>query len=273
MFTSRLTRNLYRFVGRSTVKSCSTREGQGAKFHLQQRLLMSTESTPKAKTAPKKRSDGDGKGPISWRTVGITVGLGGALILGMNYVKKEKEMKIAKERSRTIGQASLGGEWELIDHHGNKVKSSDYLGKWFMIYFGFCHCPDICPDELEKLCSAVDKLDAIKTLPKLHPLFITIDPERDTAPLIKEYVKEFSSKLLGLTGTKEQIHQTSRAYRVYYSQGPKDEDGGYIVDHTIVMYLVNPDGKFTDYYGQNKTDNEIVSNVMMHMQRYQQLNS
>ncbi|EPY83630.1 hypothetical protein CB1_000547004 [Camelus ferus] len=150
--------------------------------------------------------------------------------------------KLEKERRRSIGKPLLGGPFSLTTHTGEPKTNKDYLGQWVLIYFGFTHCPDICPEELEKMIQVVDEIDSIPTLPNLTPLFITIDPERDTKEAIANYVKEFSPKLIGLTGTKEEIDQVARAFRVYYSPGPKDEDEDYIVDHTIIMYLIGPDG-------------------------------
>lgn len=186
----------------------------------------------------------------------------------MKYLKKEKEELIEKERTKSIGRAALGGPFSLIDHNNKPSKSEDFLGQWVLIYFGFTHCPDICPDELEKMIEVVDEIDGIKSLPDLTPILITIDPERDTAEAMAAYVKEFSPKLIGLTGTTAQIEQVSRSYRVYYSQGPKDEDNDYIVDHTIIMYLVGPDGEFLEYFGQNKKSAEITNSIAAHMRRY-----
>lgn len=186
----------------------------------------------------------------------------------MKYFKKEKEELIEKERTRSIGRPALGGPFSLVDHNNKPTKSEDFLGQWVLLYFGFTHCPDICPDELEKMIEVVDEIDKIKALPNLTPILITIDPERDTAEAMAAYVKEFSPKLIGLTGTTAQVEEVSRAYRVYYSQGPKDEDNDYIVDHTIIMYLVGPDGEFVDYYGQNKRNVEISNSIAAHMRKY-----
>ncbi|MCI4385082.1 hypothetical protein PGIGA_G00046300 [Pangasianodon gigas] len=209
-------------------------------------------------------------GPVTWKSLAITCALGGTLLLGMKYFKKEKEEKFERERTKSLGKPALGGPFSLIDHNNKPSKSEDYLGQWVLIYFGFTHCPDICPDELEKMIAVVDEIDRIKTLPNLTPILITIDPERDTPEAMAAYVKEFSPKLIGMTGTTAQIEQVSRAYRVYYSQGPKDEDNDYIVDHTIIMYLVGPDGKFVDYYGQNKKSAEISSSIASHMRKHRQ---
>ncbi|XP_075871868.1 protein SCO1 homolog, mitochondrial [Nelusetta ayraudi] len=211
-------------------------------------------------------------GPVTWKSLVITFGIGGSLLAAMKYFKKEKEELIEKERTRSIGRPALGGPFSLVDHNNKPTKSEDFLGQWVLLYFGFTHCPDICPDELEKMIEVVDEIDKIKALPNLTPVLITIDPERDTAEAMAAYVKEFSPKLIGLTGTTAQVEDVSRAYRVYYSQGPKDEDNDYIVDHTIIMYLVGPDGEFVDYYGQNKRNVEISNSIAAHMRKYRPSN-
>nr|XP_030143101.3 protein SCO1 homolog, mitochondrial isoform X2 [Taeniopygia guttata] len=186
----------------------------------------------------------------------------------MKVMKRRKEEKLEKERNRGIGKPLLGGPFSLVSHEGQPRTNKDYIGQWVLIYFGFTHCPDICPDELEKMIAVVNEIDQIPSLPNLTPLFITIDPERDNQEAIARYVKEFSPKLVGLTGSKAQIDQVAKAYRVYYSEGPKDEDNDYIVDHTIIMYLLGPSGDFVDYYGQNKKSAEISASVAAHMRKY-----
>jgi len=200
--------------------------------------------------------------------VAVTFAVGGALLAGMQYLKREKEKKQEQSRTASLGKAALGGEWELEDHNGKVRKSTDYHGQWLLIYFGFTHCPDICPEELEKMASVVDLVDQTKTIGSLEPLFITVDPERDTKEAIKNYVKEFHPRLLGLTGSHQQVDKATRAYRVYYSQGPRDEDNDYIVDHTIIMYLINPDGQFHDYYGQNATVDQTFRSIEKHMAKW-----
>ncbi|XP_007523658.1 protein SCO1 homolog, mitochondrial [Erinaceus europaeus] len=228
---------------------------------------------PPGSSEAKSKDGGDPRrtskpGPVSWKSLAFTFAVGGALLAGMKYFKNEKTKYLEKQRQRSIGRPLLGGPFSLITHLGDPKTDQDYLGQWVLIYFGFTHCPDICPEELEKMIQVVDEIDSCSTLPNLTPLFITIDPERDTKEAIANYVKDFSPKLIGLTGTKEAIDQVARAYRVYYSPGPKDEDEDYIVDHTIVMYLIGPDGGFLDYFGQNKKKGEIAGKIAAHMREH-----
>ncbi|XP_005107766.1 protein SCO1 homolog, mitochondrial [Aplysia californica] len=228
-----------------------------------------TFSTSGPQQPPKKKSkENTGKSPISWKNLLIVAGIGGVFLIGMNYVKKEKELERQIAKNRKMGKAKLGGDWELTDHHGNRRSSVDFRGQWILIYFGFTNCPDICPEEIEKIVAVLEKCDADSDMPKIQPIVITVDPERDTAEALKEYLSEFSPRLLGFTGTIEDINAATRAYRVYFSAGPKDEDNDYIVDHSIISYLVNPKGEFVDYFGQNKTAPEMFNSMKLHIYTY-----
>lgn len=189
-------------------------------------------------------------------------GLGGAWLA----MRAEKERCQHQRRIEALRHASVGqGDFKLVDHRGQACCKADFRGQWVLMYFGFTHCPDICPDELEKLVQVVQQLEAQPDLPPVQPIFVTVDPARDDVAAMARYVQDFHPRLLGLTGSAEQIAQVGHSYRVYYSAGPKDEDQDYIVDHSIAIYLLNPDGLFTDYYGRARSAGQIADSVRRHM--------
>lgn len=140
-----------------------------------------------------------------------------------------------------VAGAAIGGPFQLVDHSGQAVSEADFAGRFMLIYFGFTHCPDICPTELQVMANAVDALDADGA--RVAPLFITVDPERDTPAHLKDYVAAFHPKMIGLTGTPEQIAAVAKAYKVYFSKQPSaGASAEYQVDHTSFVYLMGPDG-------------------------------
>jgi len=231
------------------------------------------QETPKE--APRLRTSRRNKSYLpatfSWKAFGISSGILSAFFAYGYYLKKTKELAMEKDRRRSLGKAAIGGSFDLIDQDGKRMTSEDLLGKWVLLYFGFSHCPDICPEEMEKLVKVTDMVEKDPDLPPLLPLFITVDPERDTPAVVKAYLKEFSPKIIGLTGTQEQVHAATKAYRVYFSAGPKDGDNDYIVDHTIIMYLINPEGEFVDYFGQLKTAEQVLTGYTISVAKYNAL--
>ena len=140
-------------------------------------------------------------------------------------------------------QIDIGGPFELTDNHGKRVTDKDFRGKFMLVYFGYGYCPDVCPTELQNIAAALDKLgDAAEAV---QPIFITVDPQRDTVAFLADYVPLFSDRLIGLTGSPEEIDKVAKAYRVYYAKAPngagKDD---YLVDHTSFVYLMGRDGTF-----------------------------
>lgn len=228
-------------------------------FRLTHRRFLSQKQAPSA-NAPKTR--------LRSRLL-VTVLFGGGILGTWYYVYLEKQQMLRLQRLEQLKQVTLSqGTFSLVDHNGQRCTKTDFLGKWVLLYFGFTHCPDICPDELEKMTDIVSILDKDPSLPAVQPLFITVDPERDTVPVLAAYVKDFHPRLIGLTGTSEEVKHAGRDYRVYANAGPKDEDGDYIVDHTILIYLLNPDGLFLDYYNRMKSQEQITESVKKHMMAY-----
>lgn len=194
---------------------------------------------------------------------------GGGLLAAWGFVYSEKQQKLQQQRVEQLQKVALGqGNFSLLDHRGQRRTKQDFLGSWVLLYFGFTHCPDICPDELDKLSAVVLALDQDNPLPPVQPVFITVDPERDDVAALARYVKDFHPRLVGLTGTAEEVKEAGQDYRVYASPGPKDEEGDYIVDHTILIYLVSPDGLFVDYYNRMKNQDQIAESVRNHMKTH-----
>lgn len=201
----------------------------------------------------------------------ITLLVGGAIIATWWFVREEKLQKLQMQRVEQLRKVAIGqGDFCLLDHTGQRRTKKDFLGQWVIMYFGFTHCPDICPDELEKMSNVVQLLEE-SNLPCVQPLFITVDPERDDVAAMAKYIRDFHPRLIGLTGTPKEVKDAGQAYRVYASAGPKDEDGDYIVDHTILIYLINPDGLFLDYYNRMKNAMQIAESIRQHMKNYVKL--
>ncbi|XP_039273242.2 protein SCO1 homolog, mitochondrial-like [Styela clava] len=205
---------------------------------------------------------------VGWMSVLFIATVGSISILIMKHFKSKKEEKFESNMIKSMGKPALGGDFTLIDQDGKQCSNRDFLGQWVLIYFGFTHCPDICPEELEKMGNVVDTIKRTPQLPDVQPLFISIDPDRDTPDAVKKYIADFHPNLIGLTGNREQVENASRAFRVYYAEGPKDSEDDYIVDHTVIMYLLNPDGEFCEYFGQNKSAGEMSSSISSIMLKF-----
>ncbi len=142
--------------------------------------------------------------------------------------------------------SELGGPFQLIDHNGQSVTDAVYAGKFLLIFFGFTHCPDVCPTELSAMATALDDLGPLAE--RVQPLLVSIDPARDKPAALKEYVVAFHPRIVGLTGSDEQIAAVAKAYRVYYGKGPVDAEGNYAMDHSAFVYLMGPDGKLRSVF-------------------------
>jgi len=159
------------------------------------------------------------------------------------------------------GTASLvGGPFVLQDGNGKQVTDRNFRGKYMLVYFGYTFCPDVCPTTLNEVSEALDHLGA--KADRLQPIFITVDPKRDTPAVVKQYVAAFTPKLLGLTGTPDEIAKVANEYRVYYAEhrtGPGPND--YTMDHSSVLYLMGPDGQFIAPIRTDETGPEIAADL------------
>lgn len=183
-------------------------------------------------TTDAKRSPGTpGGGPPAYAVIGMLIAL---LLLGTGaFLWLNGE----------AGGPPVGGPFTLVDSNGRTVTDQDFRGKYLLVYFGYTYCPDVCPTTLNAVARAMDRLG--KKADDLQPVFITVDPRRDTPAVMKQYTAAFTPRLLGLTGTAAQIAAAAKEYHVYYAEhrtGPGPND--YSMDHSSILYLMGPDGRF-----------------------------
>jgi protein SCO1/2 len=152
----------------------------------------------------------------------------------------------------------VGGPFRLLDQNGRQVTDADFRGKPFLVFFGFTHCPDVCPTALFEMSEVLRRLgpDAEKT----GALFISVDPERDTPEKLKEYLSSFHPRISGLTGTPEEIAEVEKTYRVYAKKVPLD-GGGYTMDHSAIVYLMDKDGRFVAPFNLKRTADEAAADL------------
>ena len=151
----------------------------------------------------------------------------------------------------------VGGPFELVDQNGRARTERDFRGKLMLVYFGFTYCPDVCPADLQAIGLALDKLGA--DADSVQPLFVTVDPERDTTKHLAEYVPLFHPRLIGLTGSPEAIRKAADAYKVYYAKVPLGKDADdYTVDHTAFIYLMDRDGNYLGFFPPGTSADRMV---------------
>jgi protein SCO1/2 len=152
---------------------------------------------------------------------------------------------------------SIGGPFKLIDDKGRAVSEVDYRGRWMLIFFGYTNCPDECPLTLQKMAAALDALGPLAG--RVAPLFITVDPTHDTPGRLAEYLANFGSQIVGLTGSDEQTAAAAQAYRVYYSPAQHEQSGADIVSHSTFLYLMTPSGKLEALFPQDISDDQLTA--------------
>ncbi|KAI0020687.1 SCO1 protein [Xylariomycetidae sp. FL0641] len=204
-------------------------------------------------------------GPFSWKAGLLFVVTAAGLTWYFESEKQRMQRKRIQEATKGVGKAKVGGEFELVDQDGNRFTSQDLKGRHALIYFGFTHCPDICPEELDKMARMYDLVEADRP-GALKPVFITCDPARDDPKILKQYLAEFHPGFIGLTGTYEQIRDVCKAYRVYFST-PQDVAPGqdYLVDHSIYFYLMDPEGDFIEALGRQHSPQEGAKLILDHI--------
>lgn len=155
-------------------------------------------------------------------------------------------------------QVAIGGPFALVDQNGQARTDADLKGRLSLIYFGYTFCPDVCPLALSNMGAAIDALG--KKGDAVVPVFVTVDPERDTVARLKEYAQRFHPRLLALTGTPEAVAHAAKAYRIYYA---KQEGAGaeYLMDHSSLIYLMDRDGHYLAHFGPNASPQDIAAKI------------
>ena len=170
----------------------------------------------------------------------------------------------------------IGGDFELTNHLGQKTTNDSFNGYHRLVFFGFTNCPDFCPDTLNNIGIIIDQIDKKN---QLVPIFITVDPERDTVAKLKKYLTNFDSKIIGLTGTKEQIKSVKTKYKIFSKKvmDIKKEDessnnhhdehdhGGYSVDHTTIIYLMDKKGVYITHFSPDTNNSSIVKKINQYL--------
>lgn len=187
--------------------------------------------------------------PLAAFLFGLVV-LGGAAVLTLTPT------------SRTSGAASVGGPFRLVDHNGRTATEKNFQGRPHLVFFGFTHCPDICPTKLFEI-SEVLRATGDKGR-DLRALLITVDPERDTPEVLKSYLASFDERIVGLTGSPETIQDTVKAYRAYARKVPTKE-GDYTMEHTALVYLMDKNGRFVGSFNLNRPPAEAAQELLRHL--------
>lgn len=144
-----------------------------------------------------------------------------------------------------LAGADIGGDFTLTASDGRTVRWDDFAGEYRVVYFGYAFCPDVCPTDMQRVAQGLKLLKASDPalVAKIQPIFITIDPERDTQAVVGEFAAAFSPDIIGLTGTPDQIAAAAKAFRIFYAKGEAVAGGGYLVDHSNIVYLFGPNGE------------------------------
>ncbi|RPD62154.1 SCO1 protein [Lentinus tigrinus ALCF2SS1-7] len=278
MSTCTLSATVSRALASSSRRSLSLRHAKTVPRTIPRAALASSSrraysqdpSNPLQQTSTGSR-DKSTVGVFTPKAAALFVATGVALFF---YFRSEKEKLLEQKRKeredQVVGRPQVGGPFSLTTHEGKPFTEKNLLGKWSLIYFGFTNCPDICPEELDKMSAAVDKLDK-EYGPIVQPIFISVDPARDTVPQVARYVREFHPRLVGLTGDYATLKATCKAYRVYFSTPPNAKaDDDYLVDHSIFFYFMDPNGQFVDAFGKSSSEADVVERVKKEITRWEE---
>lgn len=174
-------------------------------------------------------------------------------------VRNEDQHLVTIQDQNGTGQANIGGDFSLVDQFGKTRTNHDFPGKYLMIYFGYSYCPDICPMGLQSMSTALEQIGDLAN--RLQPLFITVDPKRDTVDNLKVYMENFDPRFLGLTGTQAQVDGAVKAYKVYASPHKAEGATEYVVDHSSIVYIMDPKGKYVGHFTHATSPSDMAAKL------------
>jgi protein SCO1/2 len=163
----------------------------------------------------------------------------------------------------TSGKALIGGPFTLIDQHGKTVTDQDFRGRFMLVFFGFTHCPDICPAELQVMSQSLEALGPQGA--DVVPIFITLDPERDTQAVMADYVKNFGARFVGLTGSPEAIAAAAKAYRIAYAKFQEQNASDYSIDHSALVHLMGKDGEYVTHFAYGTPADKMTETLRRYL--------
>ena len=188
------------------------------------------------------------------RTFWIMMAAGLVLLGGVLYATSQ----VMQRQQEQVAQ--LGGPFELVDMNGRKFTEANLKGKYTLLYFGYTYCPDICPTELTIIAETLDRLGDLRK--RFRVVMVSVDPERDTPQVLKDYMANFGPEFVGLTGTPEQIRHMARIWRVFYRKVPDERGGGYTMDHAAVTYLLDRNGKYIRHFAYGTPPQRMAKGIL-----------
>ena len=194
--------------------------------------------------------------PMSARTRRLALPVA-AFLFGLVTLATTTILVLAPAGDEATAPSSVGGPFRLVGHDGKERTEEDFAGAPFLVFFGFTHCPDICPTKLFEISQILDALGKDR---KAGALFVSVDPERDTPEVLKSYLSSFDPRIIGLTGSPEQVQATVRAYRAYAKKVPL-KDGDYTMDHTAIVYLMDKRGAFVGSFNVSRPPEEAAKDL------------
>jgi protein SCO1/2 len=197
---------------------------------------------------------------LRWVRYGLFLLVAFALGFSIHLALQQMEQQPSTQTAESTGKALIGGPFELVNHKGETVTQADFAGKHMLVFFGFTNCPDVCPAKLNSISVALDRLGPLAD--EVTPLFITVDPERDTPERVAQYVSNFSAQIVGLTGTPEQIRKAAGAYRAYYAKVDLEGSAsGYTMDHSAFTYLMDENGEYVTHFAYGDSIDKMAERL------------